>query len=133
MKNQQLLKIVSHIINILGDDIKNIDFEKAIAEASKCIYSPVENNLVEINSPLLAEWNEELNNGIKPEYYTRGSKKEIKWKCNKCGYIWKVSIKSRTTFSTGCPQCGFCIFDRKYHKKNRRSVNNKMYIFRELI
>ena len=55
------------------------------------------------NNSLMAEWNYEKNNGLKPETLTLGSHKKAWWKC-KNGHEWIASIRDRNK-GHGCPIC----------------------------
>jgi len=61
-------------------------------------------NLVDINSPLLEEWNYEKNTSIKPTNVSSKSGISVWWKCKKCGNEWEAKIYNRT-YGTGCPKC----------------------------
>lgn len=52
------------------------------------------------------DWDYERNI-LKPEEVSYGSSKKVHWKCHKCGCDWKTKVTDRTLSkrSTGCPQC----------------------------
>ena len=60
-------------------------------------------NLVDINSPLLKEWNYERNTSIKPTEITAKSGITVWWKCSE-GHEWEAKVYNRT-YGTGCPYC----------------------------
>lgn len=43
---------------------------------------------------------------IKITDISRGSTTKVKWKCSKCEYIWTASVRNRTSYRRGCPECG---------------------------
>lgn len=61
------------------------------------------NDLATTNPELLGDW-DYINNHIKPEEISKGSDKQVRWKCRKCGYEWPAAISSRVAGS-GCPAC----------------------------
>lgn len=52
---------------------------------------------------LAKEWDEENNNGMRPEDFGASSNKHIYWKCSK-GHHWRSAISTRTK-GVGCPYC----------------------------
>jgi len=62
------------------------------------------NDLVAINSPLLAEWDYDRNTEISPSTVSKGSNKKVWWKCLKCGSSWQAAISDRSN-GNGCPVC----------------------------
>lgn len=115
-KNEdQLYKIIEYIVTLLGHQMCEIDFQKAIDDAHMAIHNRPENSVAEKYPELLKEWDESLNKGLQLDKFTSGSNQRIKWKCSKCGFIWDVSIKSRTVHKTGCKCCGYNVFDDKIH------------------
>ena len=121
---EQLRQIIEYILNILGHDITEISWDKLLDDVYRVMYDEVENNVTIIYPELIKEWDKEKNGSLKPEYFTAGSRKRIFWTCYKCKNIWSVSIKSRTRFKTGCPQCGYNIFDGKIHSKAKNKKNS---------
>lgn len=64
------------------------------------------NDLATCNPELLAEWDCEQNEGIKPEEVVPGSALRVHWICSKCGKKWTAPIRERTGRGYGCPECG---------------------------
>ncbi|MBQ6493395.1 MAG: zinc-ribbon domain-containing protein [Erysipelotrichaceae bacterium] len=68
------------------------------------------NDLGTTDHILAEEWDYEKNDGLTPSDITRGSKKEIWWKCKKCGHAFhatpnhRIRIKNNGSYS-GCPNC----------------------------
>ncbi len=65
-------------------------------------------SLAKTNPELVEEWDFEKNNelGLSPETVTAGSTMKVNWKCKKCGYSWRTSIRKRTKNKpTNCPKC----------------------------
>ena len=52
---------------------------------------------------LLEEWNYEKNETLLPEYFSRGSRVKVWWKCSR-GHEWEAAIANRTNGS-GCMIC----------------------------
>ena len=50
---------------------------------------------------LMLDWDQELNNGIVPSLVPSGSHQYIKWRCHKCGRVWKAQVKNRVN-GNGC-------------------------------
>lgn len=53
---------------------------------------------------LLAEWNHEKNNRLKPSEISFGSGKIVWWKCQN-GHEWQIRIADRAINNRGCPYC----------------------------
>ena len=65
-----------------------------------------EGSLAEKCPVLTEEWHQTKNGDLKPTDVTRGSKKKVWWKCQKCGGEWQAAICNRSkTNGTGCPYC----------------------------
>lgn len=59
-----------------------------------------------INDPLLlAEWDYDKNQGLKPTDFSPHSNKSVFWRCSKCNYSWKAKISNRESNRRGCPLC----------------------------
>jgi len=63
-----------------------------------------ENNLLVDNPQLSKQWNDEKNNGLKPEDFVPGSNKKVWWICNR-GHEYEASIHNRNNRYQGCPKC----------------------------
>lgn len=50
------------------------------------------------------DWNYEKNEGLNPEYFTKGSEKVVWWKCHVCGCEWENKIKDKIKRKK-CPNC----------------------------
>ncbi len=61
------------------------------------------NDLLTINSKLVAEWNYEKNSDLRPDMVTANSGKKVWWKCEK-GHEWQATIGNRNK-GAGCPYC----------------------------
>ena len=62
-----------------------------------------EQKYVSDNALLVAEWDYEKNDELKPSDVTANSGQKVWWKCSK-GHEWKAQIRSRNKGS-GCPYC----------------------------
>lgn len=79
------------------------------SKATGCPYcsgrsATVENNLAVLFPDLLAEWDYEKNNPLKPEDLKPGSNIKVWWKCIN-GHEWKTTLNKRTGEGTNCPNC----------------------------
>lgn len=63
------------------------------------------NNLSNRFPEIAAEWNTELNHGMKPEMFAYGSDKKAWWTCSVCGNDYDMKIGNRTVAKMGCPYC----------------------------
>ena len=111
-----LFHILIELYKMLSVEDLEVDYDEILRQAHMRILRPVENSLIKRYPMIGDEWDNEINNGAKAEYFTVSSAKRIKWKCTKCENIWECTISNRTEFKTGCPKCGFNIFDGKIHK-----------------
>ena len=62
------------------------------------------NDLLTKNPSLAAEWNYQLNEGLKPDSIAYQSNKVVWWKCNTCGHEWKSTVNNRNK-GNSCPCC----------------------------
>ena len=70
------------------------------------------NDLASRYPELLAEWDRELNGGLRPDEIVSGSAKKVWWRCSR-GHSWQIPACNRTGGADrGCPYCG----DRKVLK-----------------
>ena len=53
---------------------------------------------------IASEWHPLLNDRS-PKQITPFTSKMIWWLCQKCGYLWKSSVHSRTVRKSGCQKC----------------------------
>ena len=61
------------------------------------------NSLAEVRPELVSEWSEK-NLPLKPDEVNAKSRKNVWWKCRKCGNEWKSVINARVK-GTVCPVC----------------------------
>lgn len=54
--------------------------------------------------PMMTEWDYSKNKNVNPEYISLHSNRKFWWKCNTCGYEWKVSPAHRAR-GHKCPVC----------------------------
>lgn len=119
-QDETLYQVLLKIYGLLGYVKPEIDYNEVVRKANSRMLRPLENNIVEKYKDLEKEWDIKINNGAKPEFFSIGSSKRITWTCIKCTKQWSVSISSRIEFKTGCPHCGYNIFDGKIHQLGRR-------------
>ena len=53
---------------------------------------------------LLLDW-DYANNQLSPSDYFKGYKKDVSWKCNKCGFSWQAPILTRAHGWHNCKNC----------------------------
>ena len=61
------------------------------------------NSLAEVHPELVSEWSEK-NLPLKPDEVNAKSRKNVWWRCGKCGNEWKSVINARVK-GTVCPVC----------------------------
>ena len=61
------------------------------------------NSLAEVHQELVSEWSEK-NLPLKPDEVNAKSRKNVWWRCSKCGNEWKSVINARVK-GTVCPVC----------------------------
>jgi len=70
------------------------------------------------NPQIAKEWNYKKNGELKPENVSKGSGKNVWWKCKK-GHVWQDTISHRTS-GRGCPFCS----GRRVTKENSLLFTN---------
>lgn len=110
-QDETLYKILLELYKMIGFTTFKPDYNRIVRDVNERLLRPVENNLLIKFPKLKEEWDETLNNGAKIECFTCSSSKRIIWKCIRCGGTWNTTIANRTEFLTGCPKCGYRIFD----------------------
>jgi Ni,Fe-hydrogenase I small subunit len=64
------------------------------------------NDLSTTHPEIASEWHPTLNKELLPTQVSRGCNTKVFWKCSKHrNHIWKASVASRTSDSSGCPIC----------------------------
>ena len=95
------------------------------------------NSVQSLRPDLSIEWDPE--NKLKSYEVTVGSKRMIKWICNKCQHKWVQNVKNRK--ETGCPKCGrvkadktkqgdfesFAVRAREKHQNKFDYINDKAF------
>ena len=107
---QALAKAIQEIFHYISKNhVKlnhkiNIDIERDLqAINNQYIETQKENNLLTINPELAKEWHPTLNENLKPDMVTYGSKLKVWW-LGKCGHEWDSIIHTRSK-GVGCPYC----------------------------
>lgn len=69
---------------------------------------PGQNDLESTHPELVKDWDFQKNDllGLFPTNVSKGSEKDVFWKCHVCGHSWKTPVYSRAAGS-GCPSCTF--------------------------
>lgn len=63
------------------------------------------NDLATVAPEIAEQWHPTLNGALTPQQVTRGSKKQVWWRCSE-DHVWKAAVYSRTrTRPSGCPVC----------------------------
>lgn len=63
------------------------------------------NDLQSLEPELAAQWDTEMNGGLRPDMVTVGARRKVWWRCE-AGHRWKAMIYSRTGAKRcGCPVC----------------------------
>ena len=63
------------------------------------------NDIATLYPDLTAEWDYELNQGLQPYEFGRGSNSVVWWKCGECGDSYKSRISNRIYNNSSCPKC----------------------------
>lgn len=63
-----------------------------------------DNNLAVTRPDLLAEWDYERNDSVRPESVAKSSRRKVWWRCRAKGHQWEASIGNRVR-GAGCPYC----------------------------
>ena len=129
----QLNLIIEYIVKMMGHTLNEIDLQKAIFDANRVVYLPVDNNIKKTHPELLKEWLPEKNNGLTPDCFSAGTKKIITFTCCNCGKDNDVSLHSRTRFRSACPHCGYSVFDGKIHKMSIKHSETADVMYPELL
>ena len=116
---EQINSVINNILLSVGHSIDEIDTSEAEKNAWDYSKGKIEysKTLEYTNDAILKEWNYQLNN-IRPSEIKPYSHQEIYWTCTKCGYgsngEWKNVLSSRVKGKTGCPNCGYNIYENRY-------------------
>ena len=75
-------------------------------EANRKLHVEREKSLLSEFPDLAAEFDYELNNGLRPEALHPGTNRRVFWHCSVCDHQWETAVNARTTGRrTGCPSC----------------------------
>ena len=85
-----------------------------------------DNNLSVVFPEIAKEWHPLKNGELKPEHYTRGSKKKVWWLCPK-GHSYETTIKIRTIQKSGCTFCS-----RQSSVEELRILSELRWVFKEV-
>ncbi len=104
-------------------------YDKKIHSSSRAVVIEGRNDLATLYPMLEKEWNTFLNKDSKPNGFRPSSSAYAFWVCTDCGYgkhgEWKTRISQRVCCKSGCPQCGYNIFDGTFHKRKKSIVPEK--------
>lgn len=85
-----------------------------------------DNNLSVVFPEIAKEWHPTKNGELKPENFTRGSKKKVWWLCPK-GHSYETTIKIRTIQKSGCTFCS-----RQSSAEELRILSELRWVFKEV-
>lgn len=114
-----LKMVLMELYKLLGVEDLEIDYDKMINEANDRMLRPLKGSVLDVYPQLNSEFDDKINNGAKLNYFSVSSANRISWKCTKCKNVWGCTISNRTEFKTGCPYCGYNVFDGKIHYSAR--------------
>ena len=63
------------------------------------------NDLASLVPEIAVDWNYEKNDPLKPDEVTKGSSKNVWWKCHVCNHEWKSVVYNRGVLKRECPAC----------------------------
>ena len=81
----------------LSKDIENKVFENIKVEKYN-------KSIIVTHPDECKDWDYDKNGELKPEFFTKSSLTKIFWKCHKCGYSWKQSVRYKI-LGRCCPNC----------------------------
>lgn len=126
-QEKALTQVLIRLYELLGYKNIDIDIKEVTYQTNERMLMPLENNILKDYEFLSSEWNVDLNNGAKPEYFSKGSSKRILWTCTKCKRVWNTTIANRIEFKTSCPYCRYNIFENKYYTNGSRKSRIVMF------
>ena len=95
----------------LGHTYRAAIYSRAKEGGTGCPYCagrkalPGFNDLATLVPEVAAQWHPALNGTLTPEQVTRGSKRQVWWRCGE-GHVWKAPVYARTRKrASGCPVC----------------------------
>ena len=88
---------------------------------------PGKNDLATTHKILTAEWHPTKNLPLTPQEVSKGSDKEVWWKCSECGHEWRARIKKRVAGS-GCEKCAHKEWGQKQYITVYQFTKNGDYI-----
>ena len=87
-------------------------------------FHEIKNNISNIDG-IKESWDYENNGLMKPEFFTKSSEFNAKWKCPNCGYKWESPIKNRLKNTKSCPVCS--------GKKTIKGINDFASLYPRLL
>lgn len=101
----QLNRTIESILSFLGKQV-SASVENDMYSIQEQYYSFKRGHSLALVYPIaVEEWYQEKNGNITPYMVHTGSTVKYWWRCNKCGYIWKTSPRSRVDNDFGCANC----------------------------
>lgn len=128
-------RILDYILKMNHHSIEEIDLNRLREDCNRRMAKNVADgkDVRTLYPELVEEWIPKLNHGAQPDNHSYGSHKLIKWKCKRCGNVWKNSIHSRIGSKSGCPRCGYCIFDDKIHAPNKERGKYRVFSIQQFV
>lgn len=111
-----LYKVLLELYKLLDVSDYTLDYNKVLNQAISRMLRPIKGSVLDIYPQLNNEFDEELNNGARLDFFTLRSAKRIKWRCVRCKNIWSSTIANRTEFKSGCTCCGYNVFNDTINK-----------------
>jgi len=93
---------------------------------TKRLVVPGETDLATTHPELAAQWLGTRNLPLTPQEVLAGSKRKVWWRCEK-GHVWQASINNRTSYKTGCPECG------RIARRKRPGVDSEVFSSNEYV
>lgn len=103
---RELENVCKNILNFIGVDVPDINFDVDLCEINNLIIYQNESNSLAVLYPNIArEWHPIKNGNLTPYNVSIKSDKRVWWICNDCGLEYVTQVKNRTK-GCGCPNCG---------------------------
>ena len=106
---ENLEKCILDILNYLKCKNMNIDLEKDNDKILELMYlSRKKNSLLELKPEIIYMWDNEKNENLTPDMFTKGSEKVIWLKCTECGKSYSAKVKDIfRKNTTKCIECSY--------------------------
>lgn len=99
------LKALGITLENAEDIVKDIDVYRDALKIAATYRKAKKGNITEKYPNVAADWSYDLNEGLRPEYYTGGERDPVWWKCQQCKKVWQARVIDRCYRHSGCPSC----------------------------